>query len=85
MVDALKTDNLTEVFACMYNGFEAAIYPERPEAHACYTLLSECADRALLSGSGSAVIGLFTDRDRAEMACKRLTDAGAAAYLCTTL
>ncbi len=85
MVDALHAGDVTAIFPRMYNVFETAIYPERPRAKICYEILSRYADRALLSGSGSAVIGLFTDPLRADKACADLHDAGAAAYLGHTL
>ena len=85
MVDALTAGDLNAVCSRMYNIFEAAIFPERPLAKQCHDMLSRHADRALLSGSGSAVIGLFTDPTRAEIACAALRAEGAAAHLCRTL
>jgi len=85
MVDALTTGNTAAVLSQMYNVFEAAIYPERPEAKACFDILSRYANRALLSGSGSAVIGLFTDQSQAKAAAAALSNAGAMTYLCRTL
>ena len=85
MVDALTAGDTAAVLARMYNVFEAAIYPERPGAKACFDILSRYADRALLSGSGSAVIGLFTDQTQAEAAAAALSDTGAMTYLCRTL
>ena len=86
MIDALTAQDIPGVFSHMYNAFEAAIFPERPQAYACHRTLSRYADRALLSGSGCAVIGLFSDQNRAEDACAELRDSsGAAAYLCKTL
>lgn len=85
MADALHTGDTAAVFAHMYNVFEAAIFPERPMAKSCHDLLTQYADRALLSGSGSAVIGLFTDQSRADDAYAGLIHSGAAAYLCKSL
>jgi len=85
MTDALGNGDTAAVFAHMYNVFEAAIFPERHMAKACHDILSQYADRALLSGSGSAVIGLFADQNRANDAYKSLIQSGAAAYLCETL
>ena len=85
MVDALTAGDKDTVFSGMYNVFEAAIFPERPLAKQCRDILSRHADRALLSGSGSAVIGLFTDQTRADAACEELIKNGSAAYLCHTL
>jgi len=85
MVDALTTADTAALFAQMYNAFEAAIYPERPLAKACHNILSRYADRALLSGSGSAVIGLFTDQSQADAACAELRNADIVPYLGRTL
>ena len=85
MADALTSGDCSAVFARMYNGFEAAILPARPMAKMCHEILARYADRALLSGSGSAVVGLFTKQSRAKEACAVLSEHGAAAFLCHTL
>ena len=85
MVDALQSGTPHDILSHMYNVFEAAIFPERPAAKRCHEILSRYADRALLSGSGSAVIGLFADENRAEKAISALKEHGAAAFLCRTL
>lgn len=57
----------------LYNVFESVVYPSCPEAMAQRDrLLSLGADGALLSGSGSAVFGLFSDLERARKAAERL-------------
>lgn len=61
------------IAANLYNIFESVIYPECPEAKAFRDrLLAEGADGALLSGSGSAVFGLFKSREDAERAAARI-------------
>ena len=86
MVDALRAADTAAVFSNMYNVFEAAIFPERPLAKQCRDILAQYADRALLSGSGSAVIALFTDRERADAACAHLLNhSDTAPFLCRTL
>ena len=86
MVNALHAHDTNAVFENMYNVFEAAIFPERPLARQCRDILAQYADRALLSGSGSAVIGLFTDKERADAACTHLLEhSEAAPFLCRTL
>lgn len=84
-VAALTSGDSAALFSQMYNVFEAAIFPERPLAKTCHTILSQYANRAILSGSGSAVIGLFTDQTRAKAACTALIAHGASASLCRTL
>lgn len=57
----------------LYNVFESAVYPTCPEAMAQRDrLLSLGADGALLSGSGSAVFGLFSDAERAKQAASQM-------------
>jgi 4-diphosphocytidyl-2-C-methyl-D-erythritol kinase len=57
----------------LYNVFEDAVYPVCPEALAQRNrLLSLGADGALLSGSGSAVFGLFSDLRAAREAASSL-------------
>lgn len=56
----------------LYNVFESAVYPACPEAMAQKEqLLSLGAEGALLSGSGSAVFGLFSDFRSAEAAASK--------------
>ena len=85
LIDALSQGDTAAVLSEMYNIFEDAVYPERPLALACRQLLAASADCAMLSGSGSTVVGLFTDEGRAASACAELQSRGAAAFLCRTL
>lgn len=85
MVDALTAGDTQAIFFHMYNVFETAIFPERPLAKQCHDILSRYANRALLSGSGSAVIGLFIDPLLAEQAHTAFLESGSASYLCRTL
>jgi len=85
LTDALSRGDTAAVLSKMYNIFEDAIYPERPLALACRQLLTAAADCAMLSGSGSTVVGLFTDAGRAAAACEELKAIGAAPHLCRTL
>ena len=48
-------------------------------------LLSMGADAAMMTGSGSAVFGLFQDRARAIACEKALHEKGMEAYFCTLL
>jgi 4-diphosphocytidyl-2-C-methyl-D-erythritol kinase len=60
---------------CPVNDLEAVVFAGWPELLAFRDALREAgADPALLSGSGSTVYGIFTDRSRLEQACARLGD-----------
>jgi len=64
--------NFDQVRAALVNDFEPALFPHHPELPQIKRrLLGAGADAALLSGSGSALFGLFRDpaaRDRAAQA-----------------
>jgi 4-diphosphocytidyl-2-C-methyl-D-erythritol kinase len=64
----------TDGIACgLYNVFENAVYPVCPEALAQRdALLALGARGALLSGSGSAVFGIFADAKEAEYAASQI-------------
>ena len=85
ITDALLSADPARITALMYNRFEEAILPQRPGARLCRDILQRYADRVLLSGSGSAVIGLFSNPEKATLACAALEEAGAVAALCETL
>ncbi len=61
----------------LVNDLEAAVLPERPDIAALIEALrSTDATLVSMSGSGSAVFGLFEEPDRAEAAARTLTAAG---------
>ena len=82
-VELLATKDLSLMSEAMTNIFESAVLPEREAARIIKdTMLSEGAVRAMMSGSGPSIIGIFTDVNKAESARQKLIAAGAAANVC---
>ena len=72
------------VIDCLYNIFENAILPERPiAAELKETLLKNGALGALMSGSGTAVFGIFDDESLAFDVVKNISKLGHFACLTT--
>ncbi len=70
----------------MENVFEAVVLPKLPVIDGCKQRLLELgADGALMSGTGSAVFGLFSADDTAETACRTLLAEGRQAFLTHTV
>jgi len=68
------------------NDFEKVVFPQYPELRQVKNVLERAgAQHASLSGSGSAVYGLFATRDQASAAAKKLVKAGFPAVATTTL
>ncbi len=68
------------------NDFEKVVFPQHPElAELKRVLAAEGAMHASLSGSGSAVYGLFASLEAAEKAAAKLQALGTRAYVTTTM
>jgi len=68
------------------NDFEQVVFPQYPELREVKRVLERSgAFYASLSGSGSAVYGLFTSRARAEKAAARLRETGVEVRVTSTL
>jgi 4-diphosphocytidyl-2-C-methyl-D-erythritol kinase len=68
------------------NDFEKVVFPKRPELHEVKRVLERAgAKYASLSGSGSAVYGLFDSNARADNAAKKLNKSGTRAVVTSTL
>jgi 4-diphosphocytidyl-2-C-methyl-D-erythritol kinase len=68
------------------NDFEKVVFPQYPELRKVKSVLERAgAQYASLSGSGSAVYGLFESREKASAAAKKLNKAGVPAVATTTL
>ena len=68
------------------NDFERVVFPQFPELREVKGVLERApACYASLSGSGSAVYGLFESRDKAARAAKRLVQSGTPAVVTSTL
>lgn len=75
-----------ELAAGLYNIFESAVLPQIPRAVAWKARLAALgAQGTLMSGSGSAVFGIFPDISRAEAAKNALCKEGAAAHAVTSV
>ena len=84
--DRAETLLLDLVRAGIENDFERVVFPEYPELREVKRVLErEGARYASLSGSGSALYGLFASGEAARAAAERMTAAGHAAVATTTL
>jgi 4-diphosphocytidyl-2-C-methyl-D-erythritol kinase len=84
--DRAETPLLDLVRAGIENDFEKVVFPEYPDLREVKgLLLREGASYASLSGSGSTLYGLFVSEVQARAAAERMTAAGHAAVVTTTL
>ena len=84
--DRAETLLLDLVRAGIENDFERVVFPEYPELREVKRVLErEGARYASLSGSGSALYGLFASGEEAQSAAERMAAAGHAAVATTTL
>ena len=68
------------------NDFEKVVFPQYPELRQVKSVIERAgAQYASLSGSGSAIYGLFESREKASAAAKKLNKAGVPAVATTTL
>ena len=79
MTDSLKKGDLTGIASSLYNRFEDTLVECRTVKN---ILLSNNALGALMSGSGSAVFGIFYSEQEARRAVEALKDSSLTAFLC---
>jgi len=80
----------TGITSWIENDFERVVFPQHPSLAEIKRILlgsgtPEAALHASLSGSGSALFGLYATRGEAEAACERLRPAGVRSLLTRTL
>jgi 4-diphosphocytidyl-2-C-methyl-D-erythritol kinase len=80
---ALRSGSISEACVDFYNIFEEVVPSEQPYVNRIKATMTECgAIRAMMSGSGPSVFGVFPSLDTAASACERLRQMGAAAFVC---
>ena len=84
--DRAETPLLDLVRTGIENDFERVVFPKHPELHEAKRVLErEGARYASLSGSGSALYGLFESAERAKAVAERMASAGYAAVATRSL
>ena len=82
-LDAMSTSDLGKIAGEIYNGFEQVVFPIRPLcAERKAFLLSHGALTAWMSGSGTAMCGIFREKEQAEKAAALLTGSGSSCFIC---
>ncbi len=79
----LEQGNIKSIAEHMINIFENAVLPERETARQIRDILNRCgAVRAMMSGSGPSIVGIYTHKEKVEEALRELTSKGIAAHIC---
>lgn len=82
MLQAMAQGELPQIGALLANVMEAAALPERPQIEEIrQALLASGALGARMTGSGSAVYGIFTQENQARTALKKLDFPGAQTWV----
>ena len=83
LLKALEAGELQGVCDHVYNIFELIVAECRPDVTMLCAMMRESgAMLARMSGSGPSVFGIFDREDAAKVACERLLQAGAEAFVC---
>ena len=83
---AIERGDMKSLFSLMGNTFEYSIFKKEPEiAEIKNSLLSLGASASLMSGSGSAVFGIFEDEDRLAKAFDYFKSKYTDVYICHTI
>lgn len=83
---AFESNTPSSVFSLMQNDLELPAITQRPEiAQLKQQLLSLGADAAMMTGSGSAVFGIFQNKALARRAAQELKKTCSDAHFCTLL
>lgn len=83
LIDLWQDDALSASCACFYNIFEDVIAGQNPDVSAIKRVMRESgAVRAMMSGSGPSVFGVFESQTEAEKACASLQKMGYKSFVC---
>ena len=83
LIDAMAQKNIEAMCASMFNIFEEAIAIEHVSVNQIKNIMKKHgAIKAMMSGSGPSVFGIFTKESAAASACKVLKGMGARAKIC---
>lgn len=83
LIDLWQNDALSASCTCFYNIFEDVVAKENPDVVlAKRTMRENGAMRAMMSGSGPAVFGVFEAQSEAEKVCAALQELGLKAFVC---
>ena len=85
IVTGLARKNLREIAANLYNTFEDVIPPESDVLSIRDALRNYGARNAMMSGSGSAVFGIFADEEAARCAYEGMQRNGWQVFLCKSV
>ena len=83
LIELWQSDALAASCACFYNIFEEVISEQNADVDAIKRVMRESgAMRAMMSGSGPSVFGVFDAQSDAEQACASLQKLGYMAFVC---
>ncbi len=81
---AARSGDIRKVAPLLFNIFEEPILSIRPVAKSIREIMTEGgALRAMMSGSGPSVFGIFDSANKASLACEKIHALGAVAHICT--
>jgi len=83
LIELWRNDALSASCSCFYNIFEDIVSEENKDVNIIKRILRENgARRAMMSGSGPSVFGVFEAQSEAEQACFVLQEKGYKAFVC---
>ena len=86
LVSLFEKGNLPSLFSNLKNDLELPAIFLLPEIAECKdALLHLGADAAMMTGSGSAVFGLFTEEDKARLAAEKMKEISFESHFCALL
>ena len=83
IADVMQNGSVFDAYGDFYNIFEEVVPDVQPHVNRIKRLMTDCgALRAMMSGSGPSVFGVFQTAEDAVNACERLQKMGASAFVC---